>query len=136
MSANEFAPSVSKKLSGSMPVAKSPIGDDADDDDDEERDEGSDPADDHEVDSSWVRGTQLYGTLTARLRRAISSAFIPSGSMASATRTGGGRRLLGPIEAPGQVRIRAGVAGQRLGDLLGHEVRAQQRPMSTTGSCR
>ena len=64
--------------------------DDADDDDREECDEGSDPANDHGMCPPPVlERPQLYGTLTARLRRAISSAFIPSGSMARATRAGG-----------------------------------------------
>ncbi len=89
MSANEFAPSVSKKLSGSTPVSKLADADDADDDDREECDEGGDPANDHGMGPPPVLvRPQLYGTLTARLRRAISSAFIPSGSMATAIRVG------------------------------------------------
>ena len=88
MSANEFAPSVSKncRIDASVEV---PDADDADDDDREECDEGGDPANDHGMGPPPVFGRpQLYGTLTARLRRAISSAFIPSGSMATAIRVG------------------------------------------------
>src|ERR671918_381101 len=127
MSAPEFAPSVSKKLSGSMPVAKFPM--------------PTTPmkTTTRKATRAAIQRTNMGGTL---LRCARGSAVGNADGSAEARDQLGlhavgidgdsdlGRgpvAVLGPIQAAGQVRIRAGVAGQRLGDLLGHEIRAQQR---------
>ena len=131
ISANESAPSVVEEVarvaspvSGirravTMPMATTTT----------KADEGGDPANEHGLDPPLMsmRWRQLYGAPTARPRRATELGLHAFGSMRGGDRDG--RPVIGlrAVEAAGQVGIGAGVAGERLADGLGDQVRAQER---------